>query len=245
MSLEQRITELTEAVVRLTNVLQSQGAAAPASTEATNTAAPAADKPARATRKAKETPAAETATQPGSSAASTTTAAVNDGRTLSIKLRAGDPEGTRYFHIEQHNTVAAVKPGEPVPSIPGTKEIDGDEYDTLKAKYASALVPEGNGATAAPATSNAANASADAQASSQPGIDGPAVMEIFKKLHARDGNDGLRKALDDLGVKLGAKVARVGDLVADSSKHAVAYAFADALLNPKTEAAPAASVDLF
>lgn len=236
MSLEALIAANTEALVRLTAVLQSQQITPAADSLV-------ADVKATRSRKSKDTPPAETGAQAGSPAASTTdTAFVNDGKKVSIKLRTGDPEGTRYFHIAAHNTVAAIKPGEPIPSIAGIAEIDGSEYDALNAKYSSALVqPEGNGASAAGATSAAQTASVAGQASSQPTIDGPAVMEIFKKLHARDGNDGLRIALEELSKQLGSKVARVGDLVADASKHAAAYAYADALLNPKA-ADPAANL---
>ena len=63
-------------------------------------------------------------------------------------------------------------------------------------------------------------------------------MELAKALHARDGNDGLRKFLDEF------KVPKVGDLVADSTKHEAALKRLDALLNPQASA-PAAGPDLF
>jgi hypothetical protein len=247
MSLEAAIAANTAAVERLIAVLQSQQITPAADASADNTAV-------KRTRKAKETPAAnDSGQQPGSPDASTDKSAValhsgvNDGKRTSMNLQPGDPEGTRYFHIPAHNTVAAVKPGEVIPSIPGIEEITGSAYADLKAKYASAMVPsEGAAASAATATTPAAatpSASTASQTTSvaSPGIDGPAVMEIFKKLHARDGNDGVRKALDELSAKFGVKLGRVGDLVADSAKHAAAYAYADALLNP----AAAAPADLF
>ena len=51
-------------------------------------------------------------------------------------LLAGDAEGTRYFVIPKHNTVARVAPGEVVPTIESTVEVSGAEYEAKKADYA-------------------------------------------------------------------------------------------------------------
>jgi hypothetical protein len=241
-----RIAANTEAIQKLTAVLQSQQIT------------PAADAPAAApaprasrTKKEDKTPAADTSgAQTGSPAADIDKAAdalhsgVNDGKRTSMNLQPGDPEGTRYFHIPAHNTVAAVKPGEVIPSIPGIEEITGGTYADLKAKYASALVPSGNGASAAPATGAAATASPAVQppspVTSTTADSGVELTELCKKLHARDGNEGLLKFLNGQGAM------RVGELAAKTDKHAVAIAALKALLNPTPAATgPVAGPDLF
>lgn len=253
MSIEALIAANTEALQRLTAVLQSQQIT-PAATD-TSGAAPGTDKPGRTPRKAKDTPpAADTKETPaagtttGSPASTPTTVrasialgAANAGTTPSLALQAGDPEGTLYFHVEGHRTVAAVKPGEVVPNMAGMVEIDGAGYAALKAQYAAALVPtEGNAnaatSSAVPATSGAATASSGAaqQSPSATPIDATSLTEKFKRLHARDGNDALAAVLAKFAAK------RVGELVAQTAKHAEIDKHLEALLNP-----PAAGADLF
>ena len=140
--LETSIQELTAAVKLLTSVLQSGALPAGAAPAAPGAAA----EPTKGTRTRKATdapaPAAGTTGAPA--------AQINDGKSVSVKLRQGDAEGTRYFHIPSHNSVAKIAPGEVIPSLPGMLEIGGDEYDTLKAKYAAPVPPAGAGAAAAP-----------------------------------------------------------------------------------------------
>lgn len=242
MSLEAKIEVLTAAVDRLTAVLQSAGI--PTTSADTQDAAAASTagttrKP-RSPKKDEQTAAVGATT--GSPASNTAEfPSVNDGRTKSVKLRSGDPEGTRYFHIAAHNTVAAIKPGEPIPSLPGMAEIDGEEYDALKAKYSPAPSTQGaatTGAAASPASASpsasTASASTSVAAATSPAtVDGPGIVEKCKALHARDGNEGLKKVLEHF------KVARVGELAADTARHADIAKFVDGLLNP--QAAP----DLF
>lgn len=260
MSLEAKIELLTAAVERLTAVMQSgTAAAAPVSAVAAIAAAGAAATVENAaavtatktTRAKKETPAPTSAPAPaaaattGSPAAQSTEVrpsialgAANDGKTPSSGLQQGDPEGTLYFHVAAHNTVAAIKPGEVVPNMAGMVEVNGYVYTELKAKYAAALVPSQQGAanggaaaTPAAATPSASPASATTSDASD---SGKTLMEKCKTLHARDGNDALRKVIDKFGV------ARVGELVAQTAKHTEALAFVESLLNPV--AADAASM---
>lgn len=241
MSLELRITELTAAIERLTAVMQS-GTTANAVVGTTLAAAETAATTAKRAKKETPTPtsapapaAASTtgspAAQPTTVRASITLGAANDGKTPSSGLQQGDPEGTLYFHVAAHNTVAAVQPGQVVPNIAGMVEVNGLIYADLKAKYAAAMVPSQQGAASggAAATPAAATPSASTASSGTPSSSadsGALVMEKCKALHVRDGNDALRKVLDKFGV------ARVGELVAQTAKHADALVFVESLLNP-------------
>ncbi len=74
-------------------------------------------------------------------------------------LLPGDTEGTRYFVIAKHNTVARVLPGETVPSIESTTEVNGAEYEAKKAEYAKKSVTAVQTAAHAAASTQAVTAS--------------------------------------------------------------------------------------
>lgn len=242
MSLEAKIEVLTAAIERLTAVLQS--ASIPAPHEA---AADTAGTKPRTTRAKKDTqPAADGAASTGSPASDAADSSVNDGKKVSVKLRSGDPEGTRYFHIEAHRTVAAVKPGEVIPSIPNMVEIDGAQYDELKTGYTAPAATTGNADAATPAATTpsastaSSSTSAAAATSTAASVDGPAVVDLCKKLHARDGNDAIKGVLDHF------KASKVGELVTKTAQLAEIAAYVNALLNPNAAAVAEPKVaDLF
>lgn len=244
MSLEQALSENTAAIHKLIAVMQS-GVLPAASAPAADTATGAAKRTRKNADKPETTTAGSSAdsgtTGTSETSPSTSTAAagpeVNDGKKVSVKLLAGDPEGTRYFHIAAHKTVAAIKPGEVIPSMPNLVEIGGDEYAALRAQYSPAVGNVTAGAEAAAASTPSATPASSPSPAASPAVDGPRLMEMCKALHARDGNDGLRKVLEKF------KVGKVGEIVANTAIHAEAAAFLDSLLNPKAEA-PAATVEV-
>lgn len=252
MSLELALAANTAALERLTAVMQSTSIAshdAAAASASLGTALEQAGTKARTTRSTKkDQPAsAEGAQASGSPAANNesgaATSVTNDGTKPSDKLLPGDPEGTRYFHIAKHNTVAKVRPGEVVPSIPGTEEVAGTQYENWRLHYAAQATgsTSGNAAAANPAASSpsASTASSSTSAGSpEKAVDAPALMEKCKALHARDGNEGLRKVLDQF------KAGKVGELMTQTTRLSEIAAFVDALLNP-APANQAASADLF
>lgn len=71
------------------------------------------------TRKASEQPAVVTPTP-----------------TQALGLVEGDPEGTRYFVIEKHNSVYAQKPGEADCTIAGCEIVTAEHYLMKKAEFA-------------------------------------------------------------------------------------------------------------
>jgi hypothetical protein len=244
MSLEQALAENTAALNRLSSILQS-GAIVPAGTttpvagETATSSTPAAE-PAKRTRKAKEEPASQTPA-PGN-----LQSGVNDGKRTSLQLQEGHPEGTRYFHIPSHRTVAAVKPGEVIPSLPGLEEIAGDSYTRLKAEYAAPVPPSGaaqsGAAAAAPASTTPAASPASPTASAQPqpastatspALDGPALTAKCQALHKAQGNPGLKQVLDKFAV------TNVPGLIAKSAEYAAISAFIDSLLTPPAPVQPA------
>ena len=78
-----------------------------------------------------------------------------------FKLLAGDAEGTRYFLIEKHNTVARIDAGGVVPTIDGSVEVDGEVYAAKKEEFAKkslTSVSAAQPATPAPAETPAAPA---------------------------------------------------------------------------------------
>lgn len=77
-----------------------------------------------------------------------------------IGVVEGDPEGTRYWVIEKHNTVYAEKPGDPAPNVQGAVIVSPAEYLQKKAEYAAL----GKSAEQPPATAVEAPATAPAQA---------------------------------------------------------------------------------
>lgn len=58
----------------------------------------------------------------------------------SLQLLPGDPEGTRYFHIEKNKTVARILPGETVPDVCNGHEVDGSVYSKYKGIYQPTIV---------------------------------------------------------------------------------------------------------
>lgn len=252
MSLEVAIQENTAAIKMLIAVMQSAsaiGTNASAEFAGTSTA-----QPGTTTSKGARSKKGDTSTATGSTSTDTS---VNDGKKVSVKLQPGDPEGTRYFHIEKHRTVAAVKPGEVIPAgIEGMIEIDGEQHASLRAQYAapvpsSAAAPIGASA-AAPASSSPSASTASSptsapspQVASGP-IDGPAVKDKCVAVHGLHGNDGLLLVLQKH------KAANVPGLIANSEVHAAAAADLDKLASlPKGTAidalkaalVPAAAVD--
>jgi hypothetical protein len=242
MSLEEALNRNTAAVERLIAVMQSTSlpetpaGEAPATAKATRGGKGKVDAPAPS-----PTPAAPQTT---SVRATVPLGAANDGKTPSLKLAAGDPEGTLYFHVAAHSTVAAVKPGEVVPNMAGLVEVDGEVYATLKAQYAAKVPPAAGAAPAAspaPATPSASTASSSAPATSpQAGSadTGAQVLAKCQALHKAKGNPALAEMLKTYGVD------RVPALVALTDKHA---AILDALAVALGEkpAAAAEGVDLF
>lgn len=216
MSLEAALNRNSELLERLIAVLSS-GAITPA--PVVITPGPVADTPAKPGRKPRvpsETPTGEPP------AAEPAVAATNPG-TESI-----------YLHIPKHNTVAEVKPGEVLPSIAGAVTVTKDEYDALKAKYASPAPSAGPAApTGATAASPAAATSAASPASSQQptaspqassGDTGAQVLAKATAAHKNIGNPGLLVVLKHFGA------ARVPDLVANTAKHADILRALDAVI---------------
>lgn len=239
MSLEVAINRNSDLLEKLIATLQS-GAVLGVAAET------AAAKP--ASRKKVDTPAAGAAAgQEPAAAATATYPATNDGRTLSVKLVAGDVEGTRYFHIAAHNTVAAIAPGESIPELAGIVEVDGDQYTGLKAGYAAQFPTSAAGAqTSSPAATPASTSPAASPASATPQsasaaavtLDGPALTQKCKDLHGKLGNDGLKQVLTKFGAD------KVGTLITKTADYPAIVAFIESLLNPQAAAAPA-GVDLF
>lgn len=226
MSLELALAENTATLKLVLAALQS-GALAPTAVAAAASEAVTPAKP-TATRgkggKATETPAANL--QSG----------VNDGKRASMQLQPGDPEGTRYFHIPEHRTVAAIKPGDVIPSMAGLREITGDTYASLKAEYtspSSAAAPSTAAAETPAATTQVAPTASSSVPATSPqaaSLDGPGIVSKCQALHKAHGNDGLLDVLKHFGV------TRVPDLAAKSEKFAEIAAYIDAKLAPPADA---------
>lgn len=158
---------------------------------------------------------------------------VNDGRTLSVKLVEGDPEGTRYFNIPKHNTAARVLPGEVVPSIGGTVEIDGDEYTAKKAEYAKKSATAQAAQSGASAAASTTTAGASTASSSEASVTFKQVVDQLMVL-SRDTREGMgRDGVMAFCKKHG--VARVPELE-KLGKNAELLAEVEALLSPDAEA---------
>jgi hypothetical protein len=144
-----------------------------------------------------------------------------------IKLLAGDPEGTRYFLIEKHNTVARVLAGEAAPSIDGMVEIDGDVYAAKKEEFAKKSLTAEQTANAAAASTAAATAStassSEVTVSFKQVVD--KLIELSKDTRPGKGRDALTAFLAKH------KVAKVPALEA-FGKHATLLAEVEALLAP-------------
>lgn len=207
MSLEQALIDATAAITRLTTVLVT-------ASESGNLSAPAPAPAAATTEKKGRGKAAAAAAEPVAAADSIVLApapgSVNDGSKKSIHLCAGDPEGTLYFVIEAHNTVAAIKPGETVPNIAGMVQVGGDAYTAKKAEFAKKFaLAQAAASTPAPAqaapVATPAPAAPAPTATAQPATasDGPTFADVVTKmreLHAAQSNAGVKKILDQYGV---------------------------------------------
>lgn len=236
MSLEQALAENTATLKLVLAALQA-GALVPAGAAQTAVATAAAETTApKATRARK--PAAET---PAASTTPTAAATTNDGKREMPNRLVDDPQGTLYFHIAKHNTVAKVLPGEVIPSIEGIEECSGTQYQNWKSHYAAQVPSSGaaptGGSAAAPASSTPAAGPASSQASapSQPASTGDAPLDAkaltakCQELHKAQGNDGLLDVLKHFGV------TRVPDLVSKADKAAEIAAYIDAKLAPAGE----------
>lgn len=169
-----------------------------------------------------EAPATKTRAKKTEAAASTFT------------LLAGDPEGTRYFVIDKHNTVARIEAGGVVPTIEGTVEVNGAEYEAKKAEYAKkslTAAPAAQTATPAPASTPAAAA----QTASSPGASVSFKQVVDKLIElSKDTRPGKgREAIAAFVGKYG--VAKVPGLEA-LGKNAELLAEVEALLAPDAEA---------
>jgi len=210
MSLEQALAENTQTLKQLIAVLQS-GAITPAGDS--QQAADAAAETAKRTRRTKAEMAA---------------AAAEEAAKAPGYLRPGDAPGTRYWHIEKHNTVYLQKPGDADCTIQGALIVSGAEHDRLVAEYAAKFPTSAGAATVAAATPSAAPASTVSPAASPAaaGNQGDVITAKCKELHAAKGNAGLGELLKKFGA------GRVPALVAMTDKTADILAAADALINP-------------
>lgn len=157
------------------------------------------------------------------------------GEAKTAKLVDGDPEGTRYFLIEKHNTVARVVPGDTVPSIEGTVEIDGDQYLAKKEEFTKKSVTSGakveQSTQSAQKTENAAPAS-----TASAGGETVLFKQVVDALMAlsKDTRPGKgRQAITEFLAKHGK--TRVPELDA-LGKHAELLAEVNALLAPDAAA---------
>lgn len=142
-------------------------------------------------------------------------------------LLPGDAEGTRYFVIAKHNTVARVLPGETVPSIESTTEVNGAEYEAKKAEYAKKSVTAAQ--TASPAAESKPAATASTASSSAETVSFKQVVdkliELSKDTRPGKGRDAITAFVTKHGV---AKVPALEAL----NKHAALLAEVELLLAP-------------
>lgn len=145
-------------------------------------------------------------TKPAKTTASAPAAAPAAAKT---PVAFGDPEGTRYFVVEAHNTVFAVKPGDVQPEVSGAVEVGVDAYIAKKDEFAkkikAATAPSAATAAAAPvapATTAAPAPTAQAQPATASAAD-PAFVDVVakvKELHGLKGNEGVMAVLTKYGV---------------------------------------------
>lgn len=145
-------------------------------------------------------------TKPAKPTAVTTAAAPASAKT---PVAFGDPEGTRYFVVEAHNTVFAVKPGDVQPEVAGAVEVGVDAYIAKKDEFAkkikAATAPSAETAAAAPvapATTAAPAPTAQAQPATASAAE-PAFVDVVakvKELHGLKGNEGVMGVLTKYGV---------------------------------------------
>lgn len=109
--------------------------------------------------------------------------------------KSAKAETTRWFHIPKHNTVAEIKPGEPIPTIESTEEIDEATYKQLKEKYAPQSATAGAAASPAPAPQEQAAAPAPAAQATTSGAGTVSFAQLRDKLGAllRGGAEGPAK----------------------------------------------------
>lgn len=142
-------------------------------------------------------------------------------------LLPGDVEGTRYFVIAEHSTVARVAPGEIVPSIGGMVEVNGAEYDTKKAEYAkksvTAVQTVAPAAESKPAVIASTASSSGATVSFKQVVD--KLIELSKDTRPGKGRDAITAFVGKHGV---AKVPALEAL----GKHAALLAEVELLLAP-------------
>jgi len=177
MSLEQALIDATAAITRLTTVMVS------ASEAGAVTAAPA-EKSTRS-KKASEPISAPVATTPVPLAVATGPKA----------------DGTRYFHIPEHNTVYIQAPGIADCNVAGAIEVSEVEYEAAKAAIAKKFSTASAAATPSPATS-APTATAPvvvASASAEP-VSFERVVEKLRAMHKVQGDTGISKVLAHFGV---------------------------------------------
>lgn len=88
--------------------------------------------------------------------------------TQALGLVDGDPEGTRYWLVEKHNTVYAQKPGDPDCTVQGAEIITAEHFLKKKAEFAektAAILAAQKSPAATPA---AASPTAPTASSSEP-----------------------------------------------------------------------------
>jgi hypothetical protein len=178
MSLELALSENTKAINLLIEVFAN------AATSATVTNSDAA--PEKKTRVSKA----------AATAAAVTFVPVTSG----YPANEGDPEGTRYFHIAEHNTVYKQLPGQPDCSLGGAKIVSGAEYLIQQAELAKKF-PTAAAQQAAPA---AATIEPIATAPVAVASEGPVFADVITKmreLHKAHGNPGVAAILTQYGVK--------------------------------------------
>ena len=170
-----------------------------------------------------------------------------------LGLVDGDPEGTRYWLIEAHNTVYAEHPGQPPCTVVGAVITTAAEFLSKKAEFAkkSVIPPATVAATTAPAAAKAETAGPALTASSPaPTVSFKQVVDSAMAL-AKDPREGRgRGALMDILAKYlpDAPVAdrKVGKLEA-VGKNAEILATLSALLanDPVPVAVVEAEEDIF
>lgn len=128
----------------------------------------------------------------------------DDEQKSDYPLLPGDPEGTRYWVIEAHNTVYVQKPGDAEPGIEGAKIESSAHYLARKEEFAKkALTPAGNGTqTGAAASNTPSTTSSSAPAASQAsGATFKQVVDACMALNAGTQPGQGREALKDFLMK--------------------------------------------
>lgn len=189
MSIEQEIATLNENVALLAKAIANAierfeaaaiGALAPV---AAPEKSPRGRKPAA--------PTAQTAELPDVAALDKVAAQVTLSKPTDAPLE-GDPQGTRYFVIEAHNTVYRQRPGDPDCTFAGSVEVPGATYLVKKEEFASKFKLAQSQEPAAPAPSPVPEKTADV-------VSLPTTFEhvvnAMRELHKLKGNPGLEKVL--------------------------------------------------